>query len=73
MMSLAVTVVLVKSLTVVEWIAVPVDIPTPDVLMELPLVGMAVPVATFQNLTVIVPASTSRLYAEIVQANGTVM
>ncbi len=72
MMSLAVTVVLVKSESVVEWIAVPVDIATPLVLIELPDVGMAVPVATFQNFTVIVPASIRRFQALTVQAKGTV-
>jgi hypothetical protein len=73
MMSLAVTVVVVKSVTVVEWMAVPDEMETPLVEMELPLVGIAVPVATFQNLIVIVPASMAMLYAEMVQANGTVM
>ena len=61
MMSLAETVVVVKSVTVVEWIAVPEEMPTPDVEIELLEVGIAVPVATFQNLTVIVPPSIKRL------------
>lgn len=71
-MSLAAMAVEVKSLTVVLWIAVPDEIETPLVLIDPPLVGIAVPVAARQNLTVIVPASTTRLYALIVQANGTV-
>ena len=60
-MSFWVTVVVVKSLSVVEWMAVPLDIETPLVLMEFEEVGIAVPVAIFQNLTVIVPASIAKL------------
>ncbi len=60
-MSFAATVVVVKSVTVVECMAVPEEIPTPLVEIELPLVGIAVPVATFQNFTVMVPASMARL------------
>ena len=60
-MSLAAMVVVVKSESVVEWMAVPLDMLTPLVLMELPEVGMAVPVALFQNLMVIVPASIAML------------
>jgi hypothetical protein len=56
-MSFAVTVVLVKSDTVVELITVPLEIATPEVLMEFEMVGRAVPAAIFQNFTVIVPAS----------------
>lgn len=56
-MSFADTAVEVKSVIVVEWIAVPEAIDTPEVLIEFALVGIAVPVATFQNLTVIVPVS----------------
>ena len=48
----------------------PLEIPTPLVLIEFPLVGMAVPPATFQNLTVIVPASMARAYELMVQENG---
>lgn len=61
MMSFAVTVVVVKSVSVVEWIAVPDEMLTPLVLMEFALVGIAVPVAIFQNFTVIVPVSIARL------------
>ena len=72
MMSSFVTAVVVKSLTVVLCSAVPLATPTPAVLIELLDVGIAVPVAIFQNFTVMVPASTRRLYAEMVQAKGTV-
>ena len=41
--------------------AVPDEMETPLVLIELPEVGIAVPVATFQNLIVIVPASIAML------------
>jgi len=60
-MSFAATEVVVKSLVVVEWMAVPDEMETPLVLIELPDVGIAVPVATFQNLIVIVPASIAML------------
>src|SRR5579859_4812540 len=62
--------VVVKSLSVVDTTAVPDEILTPLVLIELPEVGIAVPLATFQNLTVIVPESIIRLYDVMVQANG---
>lgn len=71
--SLAATEVVVKSVRVVLWIAVPLEIETPLVLIELLEVGMAVPVPTFQNAIVTVPESTSRFQACIVQAKGTVM
>jgi hypothetical protein len=58
--SFAATLVVVKSETVVERIRVPEEIETPLVEIELPLVGSAVPAATFQNLTVIVPVSIPR-------------
>ena len=73
MMSFAETVVVVKSVRVVEWIAEPEEIPTPLVLIELVAVGIAVPVPIFQNLTVTVPPlTTNRFHAEIVQAKVTV-
>ena len=73
MMSLAVTVVVVKSDVVVDCTTVPVEIATPEVLIEFdPRVGMAVPAATFRVFTVAVPASTSMLQPVIVQAIGTV-
>ena len=53
--SFAVTVVVVKSLTVVLWMFVPVEIPTPEVLMRFAIVGIAVPFAIFQNVNVAVP------------------
>lgn len=71
MTSLAVTEVVVKSLRVVERIKVPEERLTPLVEMESLLVGCTVPVATFQNLTVTVPASTTKVYCEMVQAKGT--
>ncbi len=74
-MSLAATAVVVKSETVDEWMAVPDAMLTPLVLITSLTVGMADPVATFQNLTVIVPLSpgeNARLYALIVHAKGTV-
>jgi hypothetical protein len=55
------TVVVVKSVSVAEWIAVPVEIDSPLVEMEFDDVGIAVPVAIFQNFTVIVPASIAKL------------
>jgi hypothetical protein len=57
MMSLVATLVVVKSDIVDDWIAVPLEMATPLVLMEFPDVGMAVPLATFQNFTVMVPVS----------------
>jgi hypothetical protein len=72
MMLLAATAVVVKSVIVVEWMAVPLAIDTPLVLMELDTVGIAVPVAIFQVLKVSVPASTRMFHALKVQANGTV-
>ena len=41
--------------------AVPDEMDTPLVLIELAEVGIAVPVAIFQNLTVMVPPSMSKL------------
>jgi hypothetical protein len=74
MMSLAVTVVVVKSEVTALWTTVPVEIATPLVLIEFePRVGIAVPLATFKVLTVAVPASTSMLQPTIEQAKGTVM
>jgi hypothetical protein len=71
--SLALIVVVVKSITVVLWITVPVEIETPLVEMEFdPKVGIAVPEATFNVFTVAVPASTSISHPTIVQAKGTV-
>ena len=70
MMSPAEIDVVVKSLTVVLSIAVPVDIETPDVLMELAEVGAVVPEATFHVLTVAVPALTTMLHPVIVPATG---
>jgi hypothetical protein len=60
-MSPAAIAVLVKSVTVLERKAVPVEIATPLVLMELATVGIAVPVASRQVLKVAVPASTRML------------
>jgi len=56
-MSFVATAVVVKSVTVEDVIAVPLAIDSPTVLMRFDIVGTAVPVATFQNLTVIVPES----------------
>src|SRR3569833_2906631 len=70
-MSFALTAVLEKSVTVEEWIAVPVEIETPDVLIEFVTVGIAVPVATFHNFTVAVPVSSAKFHALIVHAKGT--
>lgn len=64
--------VVVKSVSVVEWIAVPVDSDKPLVLMELELVGIAVPVATFHSFTVAVPASAMMSHETMVHAKGTV-
>ena len=67
--SLAVTVVLVKSLVVVLWTLVPVEMDTPEVLIESLTVGIAVPVAFFHTLNVAVPLGASEMFhAEIVQA-----
>lgn len=70
MMSLAVVLVVVKSVTVVLVMLVPVEIDTPEVLIEFePSVGIAVPEATFSVLTVAVPASTVMLHpAKLEQA-----
>jgi hypothetical protein len=70
-MSLAATLVVVKSLSVVECTLVPLDMEMPLVLIELADVGMAVPLATFHSFTVAVPVSTVIFQAAIVQANGT--
>ena len=48
------TAVLVKSVSVADDTDVPVESETPLVLIEFPLVGVLVPVATFQNFTVAV-------------------
>lgn len=72
-MSFAETEVVVKSVSVVEWIAVPVDRETPLVLIELAAVGIAVPLATFQSFTVAVPVSAVMFQAAIVHAKGTVV
>lgn len=69
--SLAVTVVVVKSEVVELIIAVPLESDTPDVFMLFDTVGMAVPEAIFQNLTVQVPVSAVILYPVIVPAKGT--
>ncbi len=73
-MSPAVTVVVVKSVAVVGFsdTVLPLVMETPEVEIELPEVGMAVPLATFHALNVIVPlvASVMRLYPLIVQAKG---
>lgn len=53
--SFAVTVVVVKSVTVALWTLVPVETPTPDVFIKLEIVGMAVPDEIFQNVKVAVP------------------
>jgi hypothetical protein len=66
----AVHVVSVKSLVVVLRTWVPVEIAMPLVLMTSDMVGIAVPVATFQNFTVPVPASTLIVQAETVQEVG---
>jgi hypothetical protein len=68
MMSNAATAVLVKSEVVVECTLVPVEIATPEVLIESEEVGIAVPVAFRQNFTVAVPASTLMSQPVIVQA-----
>ncbi len=69
-MSFAATAVVVKSVKVVLRIAVPDDIATPLVLIELPDVGEAVPVATFHVETVAVPASTAMFHAVMLPATG---
>ena len=72
-MSFAVTLVVVKSVKVVECSAVPVEIARyPPLRIVFPLVGIAVPVATFQTSKEIVPVSTVIFQAAIVQAKGTV-
>jgi hypothetical protein len=74
MISLAVTVVVVKSEVTALWTTVPTEIATPLVLIELETsVGIAVPLATFNVFTVAVPASTSILHPTIVQPKGTVI
>jgi len=68
-MSPAVVATVVKSVTVVLVMFVPVEMATPLVEMELLVVGIAVPLAIFQVLTVAVPASTVMLHdASPVQA-----
>ena len=69
-MSFAVTVVVVKSVNVVDLNAVLLEIETPLVLIESELVGLAVPVAFFHVFTVAVPVSITKLKAEIVAAYG---
>ena len=69
-MSLAVTVVEVKSVTVELRTCVPEEIETPEVLIEFELVGIAVPVAFFHVFTVHVPSSTDMEYPVIVPAYG---
>jgi hypothetical protein len=60
MISSLVTVVVVKSVNVVLLLfAVPVETPRPLVLIEFPDVGIAVPDATFQNLTLNVLSAES--------------
>ena len=63
------SVVLVKSVTVVELMSVPEASETPEVEIELlPIVGRAVPpVATLAVLIVTVPASAMMCQPEIVQ------
>src|SRR5579872_2528368 len=70
--SLAATLV-VQPVKVVECTAVPEEIAgSAEAVIELPEVGIAVPVATFQTSNVIVPVSTVMFQAEIVHAKGTV-
>ena len=62
----------VHPVKVVLCFAVPVEMAgSADAVMVLVTVGTAVPFATFQTSTVIVPPSIMRLHAEIVQENGT--
>ena len=76
----AVMVVVVKSVNVDDSISVPVDKESPLVLITFALVGIAVPDAIFQNLTVTVPVSpapraidqSEPLGLPIVHPNGTV-
>ena len=71
-MSPAVMVVVVKSLTVELEMKVPVEMDSPLVLIEFePMVGFAVPLATFMVFTVAVPVSTEIDHPVIVQPIGT--
>ena len=69
-MSLADTVVDVKSVTVELVMADPVDRETPLVLMLFPDVGAVVPVPIFHVCTVAVPVSTTILHPVMVPATG---
>jgi hypothetical protein len=71
--SLAAMSIDVKSETVVLWICVPLEIATPEVLIEFPEVGIAVPPFTRHVATVAVPVLTAISQALMVQANGTWM
>jgi hypothetical protein len=71
MISPSATVVVVKSDVVVLLTTVPELIATPDVLMLLDTVGIAVPAAIFHTLMVHVPVSTMIVQAVIVPPLGT--